>query len=447
MTVAAYLRVSNLDQVEGFSLETQERIVREHCARQGWGEPRLYREEGRSAFTERIERRPQFRQLLEDAEAGHFRRLVVYQFDRFARWASVALAAHDRLKRAGVQLVSVTEPFDPATAFGKLQFTQMAGYAEYYSAQLSERLIRVNEVRRAKGEKLGPVNFGARKGEGGRQEVDPDKADQLRRLLELVAEYSYVEAARRLNAEGIRSQRGKVWQSSSLWRAVTLGSWLLAQPEPWPTLWLAARARRPSAPVRRDRRVKLLSGLARCACGGILVVHAGTKSSGRWQKYGEYFACRNVKGRPTGGACPHGRKRPCAWYEAVVTDAFLALPDLTQVRAPDPGDAAGEYRAVEEERRRLGVRYQHGLIDDAEFYATLAATDARLRELAGRALGEREPVFVALREWQELWPEMTTEERNEALRAVVARVVIAGRECAIEWHPWFAAALELARGG
>jgi len=58
MRVAAYTRVSSADQVERLSLATQERLIRDFCARQAWPEPTLFVDAGRSAYNEEIEKRP-----------------------------------------------------------------------------------------------------------------------------------------------------------------------------------------------------------------------------------------------------------------------------------------------------------------------------------------------------------------------------------------------------
>ncbi len=39
---AMYLRVSSKEQVEGYSLDSQERTIRAFCALQGWGEPTVF---------------------------------------------------------------------------------------------------------------------------------------------------------------------------------------------------------------------------------------------------------------------------------------------------------------------------------------------------------------------------------------------------------------------
>ncbi len=83
MRAAGYFRVSDEDQVEGYSLDAQRRASREFCRGKGWEPVEEYSEEGRSAWVESIAKRPAFRQMLEDAQARKFEVLVTHTLDRF----------------------------------------------------------------------------------------------------------------------------------------------------------------------------------------------------------------------------------------------------------------------------------------------------------------------------------------------------------------------------
>ena len=54
----AYIRVSDLSQVEGHSLDAQERLFTDLCTARGWTLVKVYREEGKSAHTDSISRVP-----------------------------------------------------------------------------------------------------------------------------------------------------------------------------------------------------------------------------------------------------------------------------------------------------------------------------------------------------------------------------------------------------
>ena len=50
MRAAGYFRVSDEDQVDGFSLDAQRRAFGEFCREKGWEVVEAYSEEGRSAW-------------------------------------------------------------------------------------------------------------------------------------------------------------------------------------------------------------------------------------------------------------------------------------------------------------------------------------------------------------------------------------------------------------
>ncbi len=136
MKAVGYLRVSDVSQIDGHSLDAQERLFRELCKNRGWEAVRVYREEGRSAHVEAIARRPVFRQLLEDAGRNVFDVVVIHTLDRWSRNQRVMLESLAILAKHNASLVSITENIDYSTPQGKL-FTQMLGsFAEYFSAAL-----------------------------------------------------------------------------------------------------------------------------------------------------------------------------------------------------------------------------------------------------------------------------------------------------------------------
>ena len=85
MRAVAYLRVASTSQVEGYSLDAQDRMFHEACKNRGWEPVHVYREEGKSAHTDSVSKRPVFRELLKDASKGQFDLVVVHTLDRWAR--------------------------------------------------------------------------------------------------------------------------------------------------------------------------------------------------------------------------------------------------------------------------------------------------------------------------------------------------------------------------
>jgi site-specific DNA recombinase len=70
MRAAAYCRVSSDEQVDGFSLDAQQRIIEEACLARGWTIAEAYVDEGKSARGDTVSKRPAFKRMMEDAETG-----------------------------------------------------------------------------------------------------------------------------------------------------------------------------------------------------------------------------------------------------------------------------------------------------------------------------------------------------------------------------------------
>src|SRR5690242_11645555 len=104
---AVYHRVSSEEQVDGYSLDAQARATRAFCDGQGWEIVQTYADEGRSARTDDLAKRPAFTQMLDDAEVGRFDVVVVHKLDRFSRNRKIAFEAFERLGRAGVGFLSI----------------------------------------------------------------------------------------------------------------------------------------------------------------------------------------------------------------------------------------------------------------------------------------------------------------------------------------------------
>ena len=160
MRAVAYIRLSDVSQVEGHSLDAQERLFRELCKGRGWEPVKVYREEGRSAHVDSVKSRPVFRQLMQDATVGQFDVVVVHTLDRWSRNLKVTLETVSQLSSNNVGPVSITENIDWSNPQGRL-FTQMLGaFAEYYSGALSTHVKKGISERARQGLHLGAIPFG-----------------------------------------------------------------------------------------------------------------------------------------------------------------------------------------------------------------------------------------------------------------------------------------------
>ena len=137
--------------MEGYSLDAQQRAFRQFCQQKQWGVYREYIEEGRSAHTDDIRKRPVFKEAIEDALAGKYDVLVVHKIDRFSRKLRVTLEYFDKLGKAGVGFVSILNQMDYSTPQGKFMLAMLGGLAELYSDNLGEETKKGWGERREQG--------------------------------------------------------------------------------------------------------------------------------------------------------------------------------------------------------------------------------------------------------------------------------------------------------
>lgn len=133
-----YLRVSTEEQVDNFSLGTQEEICRREALRRGFEIVTLFKEEGRSAKT--ITGRPVLLKMLEFCRKNKksISAVFVYRLDRISRQTQNYLTIREKLAQNGISLLSATEPTDD-TPTGKFIEQILAANAELENNIRSER--------------------------------------------------------------------------------------------------------------------------------------------------------------------------------------------------------------------------------------------------------------------------------------------------------------------
>ena len=137
MTAVIYARYSSDNQREE-SIEGQIRECTAYAEKNGFTVVKHYIDRAISAKTDN---RPQFQQMIKDSERGIFDVIIVWKLDRFARNRYDSARYKTQLKRNGVKLVSATEVIS-AGPEGIILESVLEGYAEYYSADLAEKVVR-----------------------------------------------------------------------------------------------------------------------------------------------------------------------------------------------------------------------------------------------------------------------------------------------------------------
>ncbi len=228
MKVALYARVSSEKQDTDLSISAQLRALREYANRNGYQIAREFVDE---AETGRTTARPAFREMVALGRRPNkpFEQILVWKYSRFARSREDSIVFKAMLKKAGVQVVSINEPFDD-TPTGRLLEAIIESLDEFYSDNLGEEVTRGMRESAARGFYLSSrPPYGYRKikvadGNKERTKLEPllDKASIVAAAFnDALNGKGLTEMVRKLNSKGIPGPKGKGWSKTGLYSILT----------------------------------------------------------------------------------------------------------------------------------------------------------------------------------------------------------------------------------
>ena len=394
---AVYLRVSTGRQAENdVSLQSQRDLTTRFCETQGWTVVEEYVEPGASATDDR---RPVFQRMLEDARSPdrRFDVICVHAFSRFYRNGAEMEMTIRRLRKCGVEVVSVTQPTgdDPTQQLMR----QIIGiFDEYTSRENGKNVSRSMRESAKQGFWNGatpPLGYRIVEAEirGSKVKkklaVDPVDAETVRLMFRLYTEgdgtrgpLGVKDVAKWLNEHGYRTRKGATFGIGPVHgiltnRCYATGKWpygvrnartgQLNDPSTVveidvPTIVpmdlferVQARLARNNPKVTPPRTVNgpnLLAGMATCASCGSGLVRTGTARGSRSYTYYSCAGCHQ-KGK---SVCK-GRHIPTAKLDQLVLDNVkdkLLTPErLAFILEALLERSAAKDAAVAERRRSL----------------------------------------------------------------------------------------------
>ena len=174
-----YIRVSTHDQEE-LSPDSQERLLRDYAKANGIILEYIYSDAGISG--RKADKRPAFQEMIAKAKSKEHPVdvLLVWKFSRFARNQEESIVYKSLLKKAGVDVISVSEPLTDGP-FGSLIECIIEWMDEYYSIRLSGEVKRGMTENANRGRYQTTAPFGYRTGED-HLEIVPEEAEYVRLL-------------------------------------------------------------------------------------------------------------------------------------------------------------------------------------------------------------------------------------------------------------------------
>ena len=208
-----YARFSSHSQNEQ-SIEGQLKTCYEFAKRQGYNVITEYIDRALSGTTDN---RPEFKRMIEDSSRRQFEVVLVYQLDRFSRNRYDSAINKAQLKKNGVRVLSARENITD-DASGVLMEAVLEGMAEYYSAELSQKIRRGMDINAEKCLSTGSnPGLGFTVDSDRRFHIDEQSATVVVKIFEMYASGKTVaEICEHLNRQQIKTSTGHAFNKNSL---------------------------------------------------------------------------------------------------------------------------------------------------------------------------------------------------------------------------------------
>lgn len=442
MIGAIYARYSDGPQQTEQSIEGQVRDCEEYAKAHGIRIAAIYADRhisGRSTAG-----RTEFLRMLEDAKRGAFECVIVWKIDRFGRNRQDIALAKMQLKKAGVTLKYAVESV-PDGPEGIILESVLEGLAEYYSADLSQKVRRGIRENISKGISFGMIPLGYKLDAERHIIVDEEKAELVREMFRMHIDGATKKQISAMLAEnGVLSRNGTPYSTNAIFRMLRnrryIGEWSLQRDLSRVEAILDVQTYNLAQECHKAHRGHpsvdyLLSGIAYCECGEPLV---GDMSTGKLGGKYHYYMCRSARKKK---GCGHGRIDQWRLEEAVIraTVEDMLTDDVIekickgimeyQAELFDPLDSYTEQlRSVRDRKENIVKAIENG-VDARTLAERLKALEAEEDELTLKIANSRikhprlneEQVRALLKRYQRM--DVTDPGvRKELIRTFVARI-------------------------
>lgn len=344
MRTVIYARYSAGPRQTDQSIEGQVRVCTDFCKSKGLTITGVYADRHISGKTDE---RPEFQRLIADGKQKKFDAVCVYKTDRFARNKYDSAVYKRQLKMNGIKIFYAAEAI-PDGPEGIILESLMEGLAEYYSAELAQKIRRGLHESALKCRVLGnsaPLGYKISKEKT--LEIDPDAAKAVQMIFDMyINGSSNADICAKLNSLGIKTSRGNAFNKNSINRIIHNKKYIgvyeaagvrvedgvpaIISKE---TFYLAQREMERKHVGKQKRQTTidyLLSGKLYCGhCGKLMNGVSGTSQSG---KRHHYYYCPTVRAK---GNCEktHLQKDHIENLVVQKTVEYVLQPDIIKTVA------------------------------------------------------------------------------------------------------------------
>ena len=336
MKAVIYARFSSEKQNEA-SIEGQLRECLEYANFNGIEVIGNYIDRAQSAKTDH---RPEFQRMIKDSYKRPFDCILVWKLDRFARNRYDSAYYKNILKKNGVRVISAKESISQG-ADGILLEAILEGYAEFYSAELSEKVKRgmTENALKAKSNGVRPP-FGYYVDDTDHYQIDETLAPIVREIFTRYLDGMRVnDIVKLLNERGIK-HKGFEMKYNAVFRILTNRKYIgeykfgdIVIPNAIPAIideetfnsvqQRMARNKKAPAMHRSEDDYLLTTRLFCGKCGAMMTGVIGTSHTSRQYRY---YKCNHAKQ----GKCDKKSVRK-EWLEELVLDEIKELLSSDEV--------------------------------------------------------------------------------------------------------------------
>lgn len=224
--VAVYARVSTEHEAQVYALGNQIEWYKEYLrANSQYKLYKIYVDEGLTGTS--AEKRPQFMQMIEDAQFGKFDLILTREVSRFARNAEETLKYIKLLRRKNVEVFFINDSIKTFDGDGNFRLIIMAGMSEEESRKISVRVKSGQETSMKNGVFYGNGNIlGYKRKESINSEnkkevdfiIDPEQAETVRMIFNMyLSGYGLEQIKYELERQGRLTAMGKkTWYASTI---------------------------------------------------------------------------------------------------------------------------------------------------------------------------------------------------------------------------------------
>lgn len=317
------------------------------------------------AMSARTDKRPDFLRMIADSGRHRFEFVIVYQLDRFARNRYDSAIYKRKLKLNGVRVLSAKEHItsDPS---GIIMESLLEGWAEYYSAELSQKVERgMTDNLLEKKWPGGTIPYGFMLDERHHLVQDPAASQAVHSIVDMyisgctepevrqwLADHGYTYRSGRKFSRGflLKFVKNRLLIGDFTWGGKTYPDFVepYLSPADWERLQAAIRRRHaPGYKNHRRRRCANYALVGKLFCGVCGRPMTGTCGTSRNGSRHYYYTCSSHNNQKGSGnvacACRNVQKERLENAVLVATVNMLSNPEMIHTIAAAAAAAQKKY--------------------------------------------------------------------------------------------------------